>query len=682
MSNFAQKLMDLEKKDTSSSVVPSAIFGTASTLNQSLEDRPPVRIGMWPVISEAEPEFAMAFMTLLAAYLERWQAVRVYRLFTNLKDKDINSLKWDISQSQFEVEDWHVEGLDENVGLWGTYDKSETDKWDLVLEIEKDDSDDGDEAIKLVYSSEDKLSLVNQLPTIAGDIVSKLAIETSVLEMPFDLPIKHFELQEFLNKVLEWEVKLSLALWGREMSEKEVIFDHEQLSSSAKLLSGGFAVWALSALTAHSMKRGFGLISETVTSIASNVIDNFDMHVTSARLISSALYRAGRVEQSYGLLETAVVRHNDDPSVWITLGELYRRGGRLNKALDTFQRAIENDAVNDVLFLRYASLLILINYQDTDVDTFVLCDVSALNDEYLENEIVEAYEEALKFNPKNRQVLLEQQIGYLAAIDAYERLWHQFEALVKLGDSGEAVRAAIDVFYDIPNCDPGLSTLRRYIEENPEDLEAIANLAAGYIADEQYEQAKSVLKKLKTQLTSADTDAHEDIAQLLLTADEPDLEMKLGEFGEIVNAGNTLSEDDVDYLEDIVERVPTLPTLYVVLAKAYQNWGEDDTALDTLVDGQQDNPNNPEIVTLLAEILWESDQEDLALTYLQSAIEAHPNNIILLVQTGQFLFEQERRDEARVFLARAEALAPRHPALRDAKVRIAEMLSDDNAYVD
>src|SRR3954469_17204729 len=79
--------------------------------------RSPFRVGLWPILSDSEPEIAMGLGLVLAALLERTPAVRVYRLLAQVSETP-NSYEWDLANSQFGVDDWELEGLDENVAIW------------------------------------------------------------------------------------------------------------------------------------------------------------------------------------------------------------------------------------------------------------------------------------------------------------------------------------------------------------------------------------------------------------------------------------------------------------------------------------------------------------------------------------------------------------------------------------
>src|SRR5215216_1511266 len=103
----------------------------AAALNSSMFG---TRIGLWPLVSSA-PDISMGLMTLLAFLLERYQGVIVYRLFANVDDAE--AFEWTMERSQFGVDDWQLEELDENVGVWGTLERNGAG-WQLEIDVEND----------------------------------------------------------------------------------------------------------------------------------------------------------------------------------------------------------------------------------------------------------------------------------------------------------------------------------------------------------------------------------------------------------------------------------------------------------------------------------------------------------------------------------------------------------------
>lgn len=78
MREFAEKLSGRKQTlDTSSS--DSAIFGTSGITRRTVVADPNLhrfRVGLWPIISQSDPESAMGLSLVLALLLERWEPCR------------------------------------------------------------------------------------------------------------------------------------------------------------------------------------------------------------------------------------------------------------------------------------------------------------------------------------------------------------------------------------------------------------------------------------------------------------------------------------------------------------------------------------------------------------------------------------------------------------------------------
>jgi hypothetical protein len=120
---FAQRLMTLDRNRQSEGSQPSAIFGDVGQLSRYLDlDRPELRIAVYPILNSSAPTPAMGVAALLAALLDSWKDVRVYRLFVKLPATP-SAFDWTIETSQFAVDDWQLDDLDHNVTLWGRLDQ-------------------------------------------------------------------------------------------------------------------------------------------------------------------------------------------------------------------------------------------------------------------------------------------------------------------------------------------------------------------------------------------------------------------------------------------------------------------------------------------------------------------------------------------------------------------------------
>ena len=62
----------------------------------------------------------MGLFALVGYLLERWRGARVYRLAARVEG-DTRQWRWTMASSQFGVDDWQPEGLDDNVGFGGRW---------------------------------------------------------------------------------------------------------------------------------------------------------------------------------------------------------------------------------------------------------------------------------------------------------------------------------------------------------------------------------------------------------------------------------------------------------------------------------------------------------------------------------------------------------------------------------
>src|SRR5690606_5280413 len=133
MDEFADRLMLRGGK--SRGALPAAIFGSAGGMARSIElDKPPVRIGFWPLQSENDPEIAMVLAVVLALLLDRERGVRVNRLLAQ-GEGTTDDYEWNVAQSQFNVDDRQLDGLDETAATWRRLNTADT-RCQPVLEVE------------------------------------------------------------------------------------------------------------------------------------------------------------------------------------------------------------------------------------------------------------------------------------------------------------------------------------------------------------------------------------------------------------------------------------------------------------------------------------------------------------------------------------------------------------------
>ena len=673
MHDLANRLMYLRERKTESQVA-TAIFGTAGTLARSLDTRERVRIGMWPCLSDDSPELAMGLFSVLAYLLEHRQDIRVYRLLAQVEGDPAN-FQWATDKSQFDLDDWQLEMLDENIALWGQL-KATDSKWTLTIEVDSDLEED--ERPPLVYAADDVPGLVNLMPRVAAEIAEALEATQIIFDTYTETQANEDALCTLLSSLFHWQVNLFLSLWGVAWDEDTIEADLNALVDAGKAVGGDFGAWSIGNAAAHTMLPGYDRTSEFMVSVVPSIIERFPDTVFPAMFIGDAMYALGNTTRAYELLESDVEAHPDNVAAWVLLAHLYRSGGKLLQTVDTFQRAIEADAESVELYRRYAQFMNLLQGYTGD---FILIEPNDYEIEAAATwEAIEALEEALRLDPE-RVLLLQDQLLLLAESagdeDEEARLWAGFERLITIDLHGEAVRSVVDALEDIDDIGPAIAALEKHLQTAPERADLHISLAATYLIVEEMDRAAELLEKAEDRTN--DPILLADIDRMMLTIDEPDFEIRLGEIIGQVGSSTKLKEEAVDFLESIIERAPSFAEAYVLLAKAYLGWEEPKDAMETLLDGLKEAPGDPDMIELLAQLLWDSGEKDLALTYLNKGIAASPNYVPLLALIGRYLFENDQEDVAKLFLARAEVISPRHPSLARVRAHIAQNLNQKNS---
>lgn len=684
MREFARRLMALEQYQDKSEAQPTAIFGDAGQLMQHLDlDRPAIRIGLWPIISTADPELAMGVAAVLAYLLEGWRDVRVYRLFVKLEDQS-KQFDWTMQHSQFGVDDWQIDELDENVAVWGALHQTENG-WGLDITVEGDEIEGEEKSRRFNYAAENVAALIYLLPGLAKEIAEFIeASEHRETYPEYHLSTSPDEtLKPLLSLLFSWERRLMLALWGEESSPLEDLEKaHEALISAAKTIDNDaventFGMWCAACATARGMLPGFDAVSRQLIARVDDVVNAFPNRAIPYLLLAPALYKAGNPEDGFDLLETAVEQLPEESNLWLLLASLYWQGARYLDAIDVHQRAIEEGQPTASLYMNYAANLTALFNAGEELEEFILIDPDDYDSDRTAWEAAEAYEEALELDENNARALHNQLLLFATVLDDEDRLWDGFEELVEIDDTGEQVRSLVDTLYTIEDLSEPIGILEHAIENAPERADLRVDLAILHIYQEAYEEARKVLEEARQH--TDDPELLADIQRQLLIVDIPDFESQMREISDILGAGNNISSHQLEFLEDVVERAPKFAEAYLLLAKAYLEWEQADAALETLLDAQKQVPDDPDILELLARVLWDADEPQLAFDYLKRGLALYPNHVPLLARAGLYLFEYNELKNARGYLARAEAISPRHPALSRARVEIARMIAKDEA---
>jgi len=680
MNQLAQRLMMLHDKPLSNASSLTAMLGGSSELPMSVT-RTAFRVGLWPIVWSEKAEETLGITCVLAHLLERWQEIRVYRVLARLPD-DLGTYTWQIADSAFTPDDWQLEPLDENIAIWGEV-QSSAEGHSLALTLENDLLDDEDDITRTFsYPFSDLADLLRKLPQIAIEIAEFMgAVYVQEVEPIYDVPadVTETEAQRvFLRRLFQWELRLQLWLSGRDWSEESLVQTYNELKKVAKEADLDVSKWAFAkAVSPVIGLPGYQSLGAVLIPLVAPTIAELDDSRLIAPILASALYSSGNADDAYYLLDVEIENHSENVSAWLILAELYNKSGRLQDAIAVFQDAIaEAKLVNRVLYFYYANSILVADRYKVPVTDFVF--VTPNGEDTIRREAIWAYREALKLESENKHVLYGL---VLRLIELNEpEVWQTFPTLLRVDTNGDLIRSAIDNMLAMDDLQPAVDALKSAIAQSPQRRDLLISLGAVLIAGERYDEASDVLAAIPNEsLTPAQ---HSDVERLLLISEMPDFEARFAELSASLDARTSPTDDDIDFLEEVVERAPSLTAAHLLLSRAYVVWNDRQAALEVLLDAQKEMPDDPDILLELADTLWHMDESETAFQYLNKGLSEHPNHIGLLAKIGLFLFENGQIDQAKVFLTRAEAIDRRDPRLAEVRTTIATRIGEDPSLMD
>ncbi len=676
---LASRLIQLDSKPTASASAarPSAIFGSGASLGDALTLQQPVRIGMWPAIYAEAPETALGLTTVLAYMLEHWRDIRVYRLFAQL-DVTAQPFVWDISRSQFEVDDWTLDALDDNVGVWAALTQ-QGGTWLLQVSLENDLSadDDADAVETFGISGTDLYSLTMALPSLARSIAVALLDPSAGRRVALDFqhtPLSDAAMSTLLHAAFRWELALLLHLAEVPDYDLAALKTAFETLTQAAQNAAELGAWLVARAWNRAALPGLGELASRLDQPEA-LSQRFASYGLANAVLARALYQQGASKRAVDLLEARLSQHSAQPAAWLALADLYIRAGQVLKAVDAFQRAIEDDQANAAIYTSYGQVLPLVEAQGWVIEEFVLIDPDEYGDDAVIAEAAAAFAAAAQHTAVDPAYVLAQQCLLLIELEDDEQLWSAFKRLLEVDETGDEVRSVVDEFYNLDDAHPGMTLLRHAALQVPEQPERLVNLAAAYVAMDEPNEALQVLTK--AEMLIDDPYLHNEISRLTLLAEDPEFDMRIGEISDSIENETTVDARDLTYLENALKRAPGMIDVYLLLAQAYLQRQDQTGALETLLDALEAAPKDPDVLEMLAQLLWDAEDYDTAYSYISRAVRVDPTHIPSLSTSGRFLFEDGQREAARAMLSQAEALAPNHPALRKVKVYIARLLSEE-----
>ncbi len=659
----------------------SGILGQR-TRSQRYSQKSLFRIGLWPIISKSKPEVGMGIGLILATLLEQRSSVRVYRLMAEVNELP-SHYEWDVGESQFGVDDWEIEGLDENVAIWGTFEV-QSSRVRFSIEVENDARED-DVVFELNHETDSLMEMLNFLPLVANKIIIWLdPLTTESLGEGYSniLGEDASLIEGFLNQVFHWELDYFLTLWGKISEQTHILSTLDKLVVLSQQMKSDFGAW----MVAISMSR-FIMFDEVdwskfLVPLAKTTAESLDDHPVVTQVLGVTLFRLNYSLEAFDLLERTLVFHPEYSEIWNTLAMLYSEAHEDLAAIDVYQRAIEAEAVTSNTYLRYANLINLLSKQQIElksgnkhispagrpfVERYIFAD---LNEKMVNlREAAAAYEQAFELDTTSLDSL-SQLVTCLVSLQDNDA-WKYCRTLVERDIEGGMIASLIEQLSE-DDIELMSEILQKALTNDSQQVNIRINLVRAYLALNENTQAKSELAIISKNNIPAQVQP--TLSRLRLIADNYDFESRIGEVKDILQARGKVSAADTEFLETIIEKEPSFSEGYKLLAESYLSWDEPDDALEVLLDCQNNAPFDADVTVLLAKVLWDADQPDLAFAYLDKGLKQDNRNATLLSLNGHFLFDNGQDEEAKEFLLRAEEIDPSNSELAVTRLYIANVL--------
>jgi tetratricopeptide (TPR) repeat protein len=668
---FVNKLKRLHVRQTVSRT-PTAILGSVADLTSNLESKPWFRIGMWPCASAQESLVAMGVWCVFASLLERWAEITIYRLFVQFPDET----NWDDPDFSFTPDDWGFESLDENVAIWGSLERLANGAYHLTVTVENDYAVTGDEVKTFELQAPDLTGLLRMLPDLSGEVagwIGAVLYDASSLIYVMDASATHAQIERDLKRFAQWNLHLLRYLWDESWQDDQIL--SEFATAQETMHSSHFSAWITAKMVTQVLLPGVSAIADLLQEEIVTAAETGKYRSVFAATVAPFLYRVGYVQQSYEMLESVLITEQNAECALI-LAKLTIQGGRLDIGISTLQNTILDNTSNSLIYREYGTALMLAAQYNFSLNHGCFVNPNDFSDvEFAVNESVESFQKAVELDPADIESLF-MQILQMASLEEpdEERIANAFRKLVKIDKQGEYLRDVIDVFYDL-DVDSAIETIENEIRRAGKQRHLLIACGMLHLMVNDSDAAISFLENARE--LSSTPDQLADVEQLLLAASDPDFEQNYAELVAKIDAGNTPSADEVDFLDSVVQQAPHLVQGILALAKAYSLWEDLESAMEVLLDANERLPLQPEIIDLLARVLWELDQHELAFQYLNQALEKSPNHVGLIVRTGQYLFDSANIGEAKIYLARAEDLDPQNPRLAFVRTYIARRIAEN-----
>ncbi len=648
---------------------PTSIFGSAAGLAQSIESDEQFRISVYPIVCSQAPEIAMGLASCLAYLLDQYPDTRVFRCFARI-DADDDDGEISDSDYQFEIADWELAGLSDNVVLCGQLEIGSAG-YDLSLTLDSGLFDEREpQAYSFQVDSLEQTAL--ELPRVAAELMESLAgpnFERAIIEYAAT-DLEPGLMQSLLENVFYWNLDVYLSFWGVEWQSEERLEQFREVADLATAHQSQFAAWCLGMMAKQVMQARLEDLGEVLLPEVLQTFAGDPRMAGGAAAAAGGMANLGFIDRANGILEQ-YLDQEVEASVWNRAIEIQLEAAQYPNAIDTCQRALESDAEHPALYWRYAQILINAETHEWDVEELLLVDPDAIADEaQIPAEIMHALKSHIELAPDNLRAL-QLALTYMIELDDVA-LWTTFERLARNDAFGDLTGDIIDRLLDLPDHSRAYDVLSSLTDANPYAHVYLAQLA---LADEDHARANETIQACREQLVEVDDSLESELQRLELSAKLPGFEASFAEIKLRLGSNGQVTEEQVDLLESAVEIAPAMIDLYIVLSRCYLSWKDNESAREVLHDARQRAGEAPQIELGLARILWARNKREGAIEQLNAGLEAFPSDVNLLAQMANYLIANDQLEDARPYIVRAETIAPSHRAIWQIRHLVAQKMA-------
>ena len=716
--NFLTRFED----EPANTTAPSAIFGTVGQMSDAVRADADVRIAFYPCIvdDQAQIDVVMGLWKLLQLSAGRGAGYESYFIAARVDDgngdeiddeDDIDSETSDASaatsdasavtlDSQFTVDDWQMESLNETVLVWGslTHDDGVTGVT-LTVSID-DDAGEGDDEVTLTYSAPTVAELVSHIPQMKRDLLSALDVETTASLSPTDDALAQLaasaapSVSAMLASLFEWERALFLLAGGYDDDEDPFEPMLRRFIAALAKLPADLQVLVLGHILYQTSYNSVADIGEMTLDV---IYEAVMMETVSDRLnvpIAASEYELGYVENAFETMQDAISSNPGELVFYTGYASLLSRSGYHAEAANLLRTgvlmaqsgsestnvpatAVDRPSTRTQVALLWQYARQLATAQGLFVDDnapkgYVFIDAGDDSYENVHDEIIATYNQLLTLLQADAaadeiytQVVLSKLLYQIDdAGEVYDESVYRgdFERLMQADQTGGLILNIVQTGeYEI-DPHPLLQALQSV--PHPQTIEYQFAEAILLHLVELNGQSLALFDLILTDLESQDRDRdaillRQDVEAWRLRALDPEVEMRLGQIEVELQQERQIGGDDILLLEKVLEEAPYYYQGYLLYAHAVALQGLHDTAVQTLEQAIERYPLDTQAYNLSAQYLEAMGHTDEALIMLQKGLDFAHNNVSLLVTTCRILFDHNQRDAAREYAAFAERVAPR-----------------------